>query len=344
MVRIPKSHTIRKLALMACVFAVVVVAGLPQGNAGSMLLYDRIAAVVEDKVITVRDVLSQMMIMWAKWQKAPQAEAGKIRQEMYTEILNAMIDEALLDGAISKSKITVADKDVDAAIEGLMAANRITSKDIFKRALAAQGIEYTAYRERIRTQIRHKRFLSYRIGRAAKVDEEEIRQEYRRREKEAEKQISCDMGFILLKNDSVEKAALESQAGEILATAQQPDTDFIALGTQHDQSSSAEEGGFRHEYRLEEWAHPLQVACLDGSQDTVYPKVVELSRGLAVVKLYARTTGTIASYDDMRREIHNKLFGQRVEKLTRNLIDRLRAKAYIRIMTKDAEIFFASAR
>ena len=344
MVRIPNSHTIRRLAYMVSLVTLISIGVQSAAGAGTLLLYDRIAAVVEDKVITVRDVLSQMMIMRSKWQNAEGDEASKIRRDMYTEILDAMIDEALLDGAIAQSKITVSDEDVDSAIEGLMAANRITSLDIFKRALAAQGIEFDTYYERIRTQIRHKRFLSYRIGRAAKVDEEEIEQEYRRKTKEAERQISCDMGFILLKNDSADPADLALKAGDILRTAMEPDADFIALGKQNDQSSSAAEGGFRHEYRLEEWAKPLQIVCMEGSDDTVYPKVVELSRGLAVVKLYKRSTGTIAPYEEMRRQIHNELFGKRVEKLTRNLLDRLKAKAYIRVMTKDAEIFFASAK
>ncbi len=134
---------------------------------------DKIAAVVNGDIITSSDVNHAM----ALYQHSSKSE--KNQENMRREILDRLIDDLILKSAVEKAKVTVDDEDLARAVSNVLRQNRMTPEQL-KSDLAAKGISYDAYKQRLAQQIMLVKFTNQVVGQQVKLTDRDVRDYFER--------------------------------------------------------------------------------------------------------------------------------------------------------------------
>jgi peptidyl-prolyl cis-trans isomerase SurA len=145
------------------------------GEAGAELLLDGIAAQVGSEVVLVSEVRAVAGPTAAR-ARAQGAGDADIR-ELYIDVLEEMIDRALIQQVVRRAEIGASDAEVDEAIESIAQENGL-SLDKLRASVEAQGMPYALYRERIRSEIEHARVINDLVASKTRVEEKELKQIY----------------------------------------------------------------------------------------------------------------------------------------------------------------------
>ena len=118
--------------------------GAPRARAE---LVDRVAAVVNNDVITLSEVEKRAAPELARIdQETGGAERGQKRAAAMKRILDTMIDEKLVDNELKELKVTIGDKEVDAAIDEVKKSYNLNDEQL-QQAVAREGYTVAEYRE-----------------------------------------------------------------------------------------------------------------------------------------------------------------------------------------------------
>jgi peptidyl-prolyl cis-trans isomerase SurA len=123
-------------------------------TADSAEVVDRIVAVVNDDIITLSE-LNQLAKPYAGKIKTLGYPIEKEREMLFKvrdDILNQLIDQKLTDQEIKRFKISVSEKEIDAALERVKEINYYTDEEL-RQELAGQGLNMEKYRKSIKEQI-----------------------------------------------------------------------------------------------------------------------------------------------------------------------------------------------
>ena len=122
-----------------------VVASEPKGE-----LLDKVAAVVNDSIVTESEVTEQIAMITARLeeQKTPMPPADVIRRQVLDRLV---IQEIQLQRA-ERLGMKVSDEQLNAAISEIAKRNNLQLAQL-PDALRAQGIDYQSYRENVRKEI-----------------------------------------------------------------------------------------------------------------------------------------------------------------------------------------------
>ena len=96
---------------------------------------------------------------------------------MFAEVLDQMIERALIRQVVKRAEIAATDAEVDEAIAGIARENGITPEKL-AQSVEAQGMPYAVYRERIRGEIEHAKVLNDVVAAQVRVDDGEVREIY----------------------------------------------------------------------------------------------------------------------------------------------------------------------
>ncbi len=138
-------------------------------------IVDGIVAVVNDEPITFSEYRQSV----AEGLGIPEGDADLyLREEKDRErilrSLEALIESVLVRQELKKIGQPVTDKEVDRAVQSVMATNNL-SEDDFRSALAQEGISMEAYRRRIRWQMERGSIVRAKKLKAVTVTEEETK-------------------------------------------------------------------------------------------------------------------------------------------------------------------------
>ena len=102
------------------------------GTGHAMQVVDRIVAVVNGEIVTYQDLLRQT-------RQTTGVESGPVVEQAMPQVLDAMIDEAVLRQEAERLEVKVTDAEVDGEIRQLKARRRLTEED-FTQGLRLQGL------------------------------------------------------------------------------------------------------------------------------------------------------------------------------------------------------------
>src|ERR1039457_1405459 len=117
---------------------------------------NRIAAVVNDEIITTYDVAQEAAIMAKEAEKKPRPEGDKPQYQ--TLALNQLIDKKLAEQKIRELGITVSDEELRQSLEDIKKQNNLTEEALVA-ALKSQGLTLDKYKALFREQIERLRLM-----------------------------------------------------------------------------------------------------------------------------------------------------------------------------------------
>jgi peptidyl-prolyl cis-trans isomerase SurA len=240
-------------------------ASIPPGGpdtAAAGVLVDRVVATVEDRAIMQSDVENELRryLLQAQRTSVPADEEKAIRQE----VLNSLVADALLAIQAEKEKISIEDKEVDAAVEKAIEDNKtaLGGEDAFNRQLATEGLTLEAlrsiYTEKIRTRMLIERFMYQKIMPDIHVTEAEVQAYYAEHLSELpQRPATVSIAHILIvpkPSDEVLAQALKKIT--IVEEKLKGGADFAELAKEYSDCPSAKFGGSLGTINLDDLNNP----------------------------------------------------------------------------------------
>ena len=228
----------RLAAVLAALAFVLVAGGTLSLPAAAQQPLQRIAAVVNDEVISAFDVENRTRLIIATSGIPDNAES---RRRLQGTVMRALIEEKLQVQEANRLNISVSEREINDAVRRIEQANRMEPGNLF-RTLESVGIDRSGFVNQVRASIGWQKVVNRRLRPSLQVGEDEIDE--------------------VLQRISASKGAIEYRLAEIFLAVESPDQEeevrqnldnmieqmrrgvaFAAMAQQFSQAASAQSGG-----------------------------------------------------------------------------------------------------
>lgn len=346
----PMSHmpiTIRycRVAMYRCLLrnihlfsAIMLIAALITPAQTSAEVVDKVVAVVNDDIITLSELESEVSGLYQKLALKTSGQALLSAMEEAKEVtLDAMIEERLVQQRAKEARVTVSQKEIDEAYNKMMNKVGLNPEDFIEK-LRASGMTEETYRDKLRTTILRSKLLSIDVRSKIVVTDEMMldyyEQNYTSKVPE-DKFYLLQMGFTwddsLPENEVLtakERAKETASRVRRLATS---DQDFKDLAKQFSDLPSASDGGDIGIFTLEDMAEAMRDAVSKLKPGEI-SEVIVLGSSYQFFKLLSGDKNTIvttSTYDSVKEEIREKLHNAKLKDAFEDWVKNLKDKAYI---------------
>jgi peptidyl-prolyl cis-trans isomerase SurA len=242
----------------------------------------KIAAVVNDEIITQLDVLMRLRIalLSAKLPDTPEVE-----QRLLPQILRQLIDEHLKRQEAKREKITVTQAEVDEQLDHIAQRNGMT-RDQMQAQLASSGVLMSALATQVESDISWVRLVQTKLRSSVRITDEEINEEVNRIQ-QTTGQLEYRFSEIFLAVDNPGQSAAVASSADRLMEQLKSGADFAALATQFSQDQSAADGGDQGWLRVDE----MDPALSDAVQKTDVNQLVGPILGIGgyyIIEMHAK--------------------------------------------------------
>lgn len=220
--------------------AALVLAGLLliAGPASAQVATQRIAAVVNDEVITSQELSARVNLVLAT-SGAP--TDPQTQRRLMQQVLRGVIDEKLQLQEAERLRLTVSDEEINRAFAAIAQRNRM-SPEAFKAALAERGISESVLRAQLRGQIAWAKVVNRELRPRVVVTQDQVELALKDASSGGQ-DIELAVGEILLPVDSPsEQPRVMREAADLVASLR-GGADFGALARQVSVAASREAGG-----------------------------------------------------------------------------------------------------
>jgi peptidyl-prolyl cis-trans isomerase SurA len=330
MVRKIKNARCATLILYVCSVWV----GLYSGIAGAELV-DRIVAVVNDDIILLSDLEETISPMRAALEKEGYSLAAQERmiEDRRDKILEQMIHDKLTDQQARRLNLKVADEEVDATIERIRSANRL-SDDELRRALELDGMTYESYRTQIKEQMLRARLVNRQVKSKIVITDNDVKAYYDANIETYTGRVKYHLRHILLKvavdADPSEKARVRDQFNVIRERLQAGEP-FEKLAELFSEAPTASQGGQLGVFGTHLLTEEIRQA-LEGLQAKEFSEVVETDQGYQMFYVEDIISSGGKTLEEATPEIRDKLYADVVDKKFKTWIEDLRKKSHIQIL------------
>ena len=198
----------------------------------------RIAAIVNDEVISLRDLRQRIRLVLFS---SGIEDTSDARRRVAGQVLRTLIDERLQLQEAKKRNVTVSEDDIGRSVSDIEKRNGMqpgSLPSIFRR----NGVSYESLRAQMRTRVAWSRLVGRRLAPRIDIGAEEV-DEILARLKEAEGEDTYRLGEIFLAVNSPDEEASIRETAERLVEQIRGGARFGALARQFSQAATAAVGG-----------------------------------------------------------------------------------------------------
>lgn len=266
----------------------------------------RIAAIVNQDIITTAQLdreIDKMLSAEAREAGISSAQREQLRHKM----LDKLIEDTLLNQRIEKLGLQVSDEDVEQAINDVQAQNNITREQL-KQALAAQGINFDDYRERLRQQLLNFQLIGREIQSKVEITNTEMRDYYRAHLEDYRNKPYLRLSRLTFRlapgNTPADIAAMRAKAADALLQLRQG-KDFLEVLMQNAATSGVDGGdmGKITEGSLSESFN----RAIKGLSVGQVSEIIETPEGFHLLRLDERNPGDTQTFETVKEQISGKL-------------------------------------
>lgn len=243
-----KSTTRKWIAVLALVGgfsmgALPIVATRAQEQADEL----KIAAVVNDEIITQLDVLMRLRIALLS---ARLPDTPDVEQRLLPQVLRQLIDDRLKKQEAKKENITVTQAEIDEQLDHIAQRNGMT-RDQLQAQLSSAGVLMSALSSQVESEMSWVRLVQTKLRSSVNITDEEINEEIARIQA-AQGQLEYRVSDIFLAVDNPAQSSAAQLSAQRLMDQLNAGADFASLATQFSQDQSAADGGDLGWLRLDE--------------------------------------------------------------------------------------------
>jgi peptidyl-prolyl cis-trans isomerase SurA len=296
---------------------------------------ERIVAVVNSQILLQSELDDRLKPLLPQLQQLPDATTRQQKlEELRRQMLNMMIDEEMIKQEAGKLKITVSDKDLELAITDVMRKNNLTREQLVE-ALRQEGKDLHSYRDQIlRPQLLRLRVLNVQVRSRVSVGDEEIRAFYQKnlRALGVETKVRARHIFIAVPEGATPKQAADRKAvAQGLLARIKGGASFADVAKKHSQDPVTREDGGDLGYfargtlpsTIEDVVFAMRKGEIRG------PLLAE--RGYHLIQVVDRKESAARSFDEVKEELREQIYVQKMEKATVAWLAEVRKKSHIDI-------------
>jgi peptidyl-prolyl cis-trans isomerase SurA len=309
-----------RLVLLALVLALIAPAlGAAAQTRGRREVIERVVAVVNDEAIFLSELRRRAIPF------LPQAMSGASEMErmsrleqLYAQLLDALVDEELIEQAARDMQLRVTTEDVDRAIDNVRTQSRLAENE-FWEAVRQQGFTESQYRSDVRRQLLRLKVLNNRARGRVNITEEDVEARYREivRERGAGTCFLVSMILVpLAANASATVVAAQRTAAETLRARLTPEN-F------HD------EGGQDIGRICEGDLHATLTGALSGMRSGQISDPVRGPNGFYILYVRERAGASVPSYAELRQQIFQELMESSMRRQETIFLTELRRDAVV---------------
>lgn len=291
---------------------------------------ERIVAVVNDEVITLLDV-DRAMAPYLDEIKSSQDKEGRFKGAR-REVIDQLVDDALLRQAIKRAKIEITDDELARAIKNVLKQNNITI-DVLKAELARRGVSFDTYKEELRQELGRLKFVNQEIGSKINLRDQDLKDYFLTHLNEFGMSQSVHIAQIILpftpetRLEDVE--GLRSKARQIVKSAR-AGTSFAALAKEHSKGPNIDKGGDLGVLDPRDLIGEIRGALVNMRPGDISDPVIS-PFGVHIVKLIDRGQVSREDFDRLKEQIYNQMYDQRVKVELKQYLSEARKRAYVEI-------------
>lgn len=314
----------------AAVLLMLALVLLPRVSYGEVI--DRVAAVVNDEVITQSEVDMMIRPFFEQMKNTYHGQelADKLN-EMRRSLLNQLIEDRLVYQESVKMKIEIQDSDVDEKIQEFK--KRFKTEDEFSKIMIAQGMTMTKLREKYRQQIAIRRLQMAQVRSKVLVSPKEIEDFYQTHAEEFNMPEKIKLRSITIRKAPDKQGKpdedAKSKAEQILADVKKG-ADFAKIAEAHSEDHNATSGGDLGFVGRGEMAKNIDEIVFALNPNDISP-LIESDIGYHIFKVEERQAGKKSSLEEARQFIHEVIFREKSKKRFEEWMKELKSKAYISI-------------
>ena len=295
-------------------------------------LVDRVAAVVNNDVVTLSEVEKRAAPELARVdQEFTGPDRAQRRAAALKKTLDTMIDEKLVDNELRELKVTIGDKEVDAAVDEVKKSYNLTD-DQLQQAVAREGYSMAEYREQMRKQIGRYKLISEKVRKNVKVSDADVKGEYDRMTRAEGEDYEVHVRHILI---AVPRTASQAQADQarrkaaaVAVEAREPGVDFAQLAKKRSEGSSSSDGGDLGFFKRGTMVPEFERVAFNLKTGEV-SEPVRTQFGWHVLKLEEIRKLGMKPLAEVRPEIEDRLRKAQAERLTAQYMETLRSAAVV---------------
>ncbi|MBU4461161.1 MAG: peptidyl-prolyl cis-trans isomerase [Verrucomicrobia bacterium] len=307
---------------------------LAAGAAGAKTLFeDGYAAIVNDRVITVGDVLR--LIQSADRRSAMGLRESRLKEALeqnYREGLEALIDRELVLLEAKRRELDLQDPMVDGQINQIVRERFGDNRAAFLSALATDGLSYADYREQIRNDLRVMLLRRQEVGDRILVTPSEVRAAYEAGIDKYREPEQVHVRLLVVRRGATdgEAAVKLKQARDALdrIAKGEPFADVARLVSEGPKASSGGDLGWMRPTDLRKELAAVVASLKPGQTGPV----VDVGDEYHIVHLEARREASVKPLEEVRTEIERTLEKAAIEKNAGDWMSSLRTRHYVRII------------
>jgi parvulin-like peptidyl-prolyl isomerase len=302
-------------------------------GAAKTLFADGYAAIVNDRVITVGDVLR--MIQSADRRSAMGLRESRLKEALeqnYREGLESLIDRELVLLEAKRRELDLQDPMVDGQINQIVRERFGDNRAAFLSALAADGLSYADYREQIRNDLRVMLLRRQEVGDRILVTPSEVRAAYEAGIDKYREPEQVHIRLLVVRRGATdgEAAVKLTQARDALDRIAKGEP-FVEVARRVSEGPKASSGGDLGWMRPSDLRKELAAVVASLKPGQTGP-VVDVGDEYHIVYLEARREASVKPLEEVRTEIERTLEKAAIEKKAEEWMSSLRTRHYVRIL------------
>jgi peptidyl-prolyl cis-trans isomerase SurA len=288
---------------------------------------DRVAAVVNDDVITVSEVyeLGEAFI-----EEAVTRGGEAQRHPAEHAVLQRLIERRLVEQQIQALKLDVTEPELDRAIDDVARRNGM-DRDQVRAAVEQQGMDWDTFRAEQREQLRELKFQRSVLQPRITITEDELRDAYLRAGGSLGGESASVQGLLLgipRDADAGTLATVRARAQEAEARLNAGES-FAAVAEAYDEGTTKASGGEMGDFERGQLVPELDGPVFAAPVNT--PFVVELPTAILVMRVTAKKQ-VDTGLDGARAKLTDQIFASRMEVEQERWAEQARRAAVVRIL------------
>lgn len=301
---------------------------LPVISAGRELL-EEIVTRVNNEIITKSELEQEKRTLR---QQLQQEYSGAELEEKYRDqelhLLRDMIDQMLLVQRGREMGISV-EADVVKHMDKLRQDMGLNSLEELERAVAAQGMSFEDFRQRIRSKLLTDRVISGAVAGTVFINRDEVVGYYQVHKEEMRQPESYRLREILVSTQERSDAEARARATEVLDKIRHGEK-FDELAGQYSDAPTAAQGGDLGYFEKGQLAPELEAAVsnlrINGVSDVLLTR-----HGYLILQLVEHIPAGIPALEKVENRIREYLYMQKVQPALREFLSQLREEAYVEV-------------
>lgn len=297
----------------------------------AMATVDRIAARVEDEVVTASDIVRALPIyLQVVGADRSLLNTAEGREQLAGEVMDYLVDLRLLHAEAKNREMLPTEAEINDYLARQRQAMGLT-EDGFDRALAAEGIDPRDFREFMAMLLTRMRLLSMDVAAQVQVSDEELEHALAERYPDGMMEISLTTRHIFRAvppGASDEDVASAMRILREVEAALEAGEDFADLATAHNSDPSARLGGRIGKFKLGELAIEYERAAM-ALDEGERSEIIRTPMGLHIIELLERSREPVSDAESLRRRLHFELQQAEVDRQESLYLERLRNAAFV---------------